>query len=337
MEIRKKQSLLNYNTFGFDVEADSFVSIVEDKELVDLFKRDCFQRRHLILGGGSNILFVKDFEGLVIHMANMGISVVEENDSHIYINAKAGENWEEFVEYCINNSWAGVENLSIIPGNIGACSVQNIGAYGVEVKDVISSVEVFDKSNGKYLTLTNDECKFSYRSSIFKTSAKDKYIIVSVTFRLNKSQNTNTSYGSVLGELNSMGVEYPKISDVGKAISRIRNKKLPDPKDMGNAGSFFKNPIISVEQAKAIKKEFPNMPEYKISDTEVKLAAAWLIEVCGWKGKKENNVGVHEKQSVVLVHYGEAKGEDLLQLSDKIIKSVKDKFCIELEPEVNII
>lgn len=335
MEIKKNTSLKPFNTFGIDVMATSFVEVQNIEEVKSVLSNN--KQPLLILGGGSNLLFTTDFDGLAIKNNLKGITVIEENDSEIYLRIGAGEVWHEFVLYCIEHDYAGVENLSLIPGNVGASPMQNIGAYGVEVKDVITEVEALHLKDLSLHTYTNEACEFGYRSSVFKTSEKGNYFITAVTFKLNKQAKVNTSYGAIDGELKRLKIENPTIKDVSNAVINIRSSKLPDPKKIGNSGSFFKNPVISVEQKNKILANYPDAPNYSQPNGDFKMAAGWLIEKCGWKGKRIDNYGVHELQALVLVNYGGAKGSEIYSLSEQIIESVNSKFGIILEREVNIL
>ena len=291
----------------------------------------------LILGGGSNMLFTNNFSGLVVKNNLKGIDVIAENNDEIVLKVGAGEVWHEFVMFCVEKNWSGIENLSLIPGTVGASPMQNIGAYGVEVKDVITEVEALDLEGFSIQKFSNTQCEFDYRSSIFKTTQKGKYFITSVTFRLSKKAKINSSYGAIEDELKNMGVINPTIKDISKAVINIRTSKLPDPKEIGNSGSFFKNPIISFAKKNELLEKNPSMPYYLQNNGTFKVAAGWLIEACGWKGKRIEDYGVHAKQALVLVNYGGATGYQIYQLSEEIIKSVQNTFGIELEREVNII
>jgi len=335
MEIKKNISLKPFNTFGIDVAATSFVEVKNTDELKLVLSSN--ELPLLILGGGSNLLFTKNFNGLVVKNNLKGICVESENESEIYLKIGAGEVWHEFVLYCIENGYAGIENLSLIPGNVGASPMQNIGAYGVEVKDVITEVEALHLKDFSLNTFSNEACDFGYRSSIFKTSEKGNYVITAVTFKLNKQAKINTSYGAIDGELKRLEIVNPTIKDVSNAVINIRSSKLPDPKIIGNSGSFFKNPVISEAQKNIILANYPDAPNYSQPNGFFKMAAGWLIEKCGWKGKRIDNYGVHELQALVLVNYGGAKGSDIYSLSAQIIESVNSKFDIKLEREVNIL
>lgn len=335
MEIKKNISLKAYNTFGIDVSASNFVEVSSVENLKEvLFVNN---KPILILGGGSNVLFTKSYEGLAIKNNFKGIEIVKENQAEILLKVGAGEVWHEFVMDCIEKGYAGIENLSLIPGNVGASPMQNIGAYGTEVKDLIVEVEAFDLRDNSIRTFSNMECDFGYRSSVFKTSEKGNFFIMAVTFKLNKKAGINTSYGAIEAELLRMNVSSPTIKDVSNAVISIRSSKLPDPKEIGNSGSFFKNPIVTEEERNKILINFPDAPNYSQPNGSFKMAAGWLIEKCGWKGKRIDNYGVHDKQALVLVNYGGAKGSDIYNLSTQIIISVNDTFGIILEREVNIL
>lgn len=336
MNILENHSLKKLNTFGIDALAKYYTeafSVEELKETLD----DKKGLQKLILGGGSNILLTKDFSGIVIKNNLKGIELLKEDKDHFYIKAGAGENWHGFVKHCIDKGYAGVENLSLIPGNVGAGPMQNIGAYGVELKDVFHELEALNINTQNIEAFSNKECRFGYRESIFKHDAKGQYVITSVTLRLNKIPVYNTSYGAIEKELEEMGVKELSIKAISDAVINIRSSKLPDPARIGNAGSFFKNPVIDSAKFEALKKEFPEIVGYKNSETEVKLAAGWLIEQCGWKGKTFGEAGVHKNQALVLVNYGNAKGNEIYELSQKILDSVEEKFGVLLEREVNII
>lgn len=335
MEIKQHISLKPYNTFGIDVSTQQFVEVNNLDELKSVLIAN--SNSLLILGGGSNMLFTQNFDGLVIKNNFKGISIVRENENEIILKVGAGEVWHEFVLYCIANNYAGLENLSLIPGNVGASPMQNIGAYGTEVKDLITEVEAFHLKDQNLVAFSNKECEFDYRSSIFKTSQKGNYFITAVSFKLNKNATINTSYGAIEAELKTMGITSPTIKDVSNAVINIRTSKLPDPKKIGNSGSFFKNPLVSEEIKNNILVKYPDAPNYSQANGEFKMAAGWLIEKCGWKGKRIGDYGVHVNQALVLVNYGGAKGSDIFQLSEDIITSVNQTFGIKLEREVNII
>jgi UDP-N-acetylmuramate dehydrogenase len=341
MQILENFSLQPFNTFRIAAKARYFSTFSNVEELSQLLKND--KQRTLILGGGSNILLTKDFDGLVLKNEIKGISMVKEDDDHVYVKVGAGENWHQFVLHCIDNNWAGIENLSLIPGNVGASPMQNIGAYGVEIREVFQELKAFHLREKTNYVFGLKDCEFGYRDSVFKNKYKDQFVILNVTFRLNRKPTFNTSYGAVEKELENMGVKELSIKAISQAVINIRSSKLPDPAVIGNAGSFFKNPTIPKTQFTQLKSEFDNLVGYQNSDGTVKLAAAWLIEHAGpndftsWKGYRAGDAGCHEKQALVLVNYGNAKGEEIYNLSQKIQLSVKEKFGIQLEREVNII
>lgn len=340
--IEKNISLKTYNTFGINVyshEYACFDSIENLEELLGIDEqiKNNQQSSILILGGGSNLLFIRDFNGLILKNEVKGIRIIKEDDHHIYIQAGAGENWHQFVLHCIEHNLAGVENLSLIPGNVGASPMQNIGAYGVEIKDIFHSLEAYHIKDKKLVTFTLNECEFGYRESVFKRRFKDQFVITSVTFRLNKTPKFNTSYGAIEQELEKMGVKELSIKAISDAVINIRSSKLPDPKVIGNAGSFFKNPEIQNSKFESLKDEFPAIVGYDLPNGNVKLAAGWLIEECGWKGYRKGDAGCHEKQALVLVNYGNASGIEIYDLSEEILQSVKAKFGVVLEREVNIV
>jgi UDP-N-acetylmuramate dehydrogenase len=338
IKIEENTSLLRFNTFGIDVHAKFFVEIETTELLRELIQTDVYAKQNrLVLGGGSNILFTRDFDGLVVKISIKGIKKIAEDDHHVWIKSGAGEIWHDLVMHCVGNNWGGIENLSLIPGTVGAAPMQNIGAYGVEIKNVIESVECIDAHTGDVMSFTKEECCFGYRESVFKQELKEKYFISSVTLSLTKKNHVvNTTYGALQQTLSQHGVYEPSIRDVSDAVIQIRQSKLPDPYVIGNAGSFFKNPIITMEHYQLLKKAYPEIPGYSPVNQEVKVPAGWLIERCGWKGKRFNNVGVHEQQALVLVNYGGGKGDEILLLGEKIKRSVEEKFAIKLMSEVNI-
>ena len=338
MNIIENYPLLKLNTFGIDVKAKYFTSINTINELIEVTKTNVFKDLELlILGGGSNILFTKDFDGLVILNNIKGKEIIDQNQQSIFLKIGAGENWHELVMYCVDNGWGGIENLSLIPGNTGTAPMQNIGAYGVEIKETFVELEALEISSGKIVKFNNSDCEFGYRESVFKNKMKNQYIILNITLELKKNPVLNINYGDVKAILESQNIKNPAIKEVSNAIISIRQSKLPDPKKIGNSGSFFKNPIVSLNLLELIKKKYPNVVNYEINENEFKIAAGWLIERAGWKGKKFNNYGIHEKQALVLVNYGLANGMEIFELSEKIILDIKDKFGIKLEREVNII
>jgi UDP-N-acetylmuramate dehydrogenase len=333
-------NLKEYNTFGIEVFAKEFYSINSTLDAKTFFLEENFNDRELlIIGGGSNLLFTEDFDGAVVHNEIKGTSIESEDENEVLLKVGAGENWHEFVLHCINKGYAGLENLSLIPGNVGASPMQNIGAYGVEVKDLITEVEAIRIKDAEIVTFSNPECEFDYRSSIFKTTCKNEYFITSVTFKLTKNPAFNISYGAIKSQLdhNNIDIESVSIKDISDAVIAIRQSKLPDPKEIGNSGSFFKNPIINDNTFEKLKKIHKDMPAYKLPKGGYKLAAGWLIEKTGWKGYTEGNYGVHKKQALVLVNYGGATGLEIYDLSERVLLSVENKFGITLEREVNII
>ncbi|SOS74540.1 UDP-N-acetylenolpyruvoylglucosamine reductase [Tenacibaculum piscium] len=335
LKIQENISLKNYNTFGISVNAKRFVSIDSLYNLQQLLKSE---KELFLISGGSNMLLTKDIEKLVVHLNIKGISIDSETEDNIFITVNAGENWHEFVLWCVSQDYGGLENLSLIPGNVGTCPIQNIGAYGVEVKDTITRVEAVAIETQKLVSFSNEDCNFGYRNSIFKNASKGKYIITSVCFKLSKKEHQlHTSYGAIEAEMNSKNIVNPTIKNISDAVIAIRKEKLPDPKKIGNSGSFFKNPIISKELFETLINQFPLMPNYEISKNQIKIPAGWLIEQIGFKGKRFDSCGVHEKQALVLVNYGNATGNEILKLAEKIQKIILDKFDIPLEIEVNII
>ena len=333
MQIQKNISLLPYNSFHLEANAAEFASVKSVEELQKILGT---KEPLLILGGGSNILLTRNVGGLVLKIDITGIDEVKEDATHVYVKAGAGENWHEFVEYTIKRNWGGLENLSLIPGNVGAAPIQNIGAYGAELKDVFYELEAYDRKGKKVYSFGVNDCKFSYRDSIFKSAEKGRYIILNVTFILNKNPVLNTSYGAIREELKKMGVSCPTIRDVSQAVIKIRRSKLPDPAEIGNAGSFFKNPVVDQALFLSLSSKYSDMPAYPHGDQSVKLAAGWLVEQCGLKGFRKGDAGVHNKQALVLVNYGKATGKEIFELSEKIAASVKKKFGVHLEREVNV-
>ncbi|MEN5306283.1 UDP-N-acetylmuramate dehydrogenase [Chryseobacterium cucumeris] len=332
-------SLKSYNTFGVEAKSRFFTevnTIDELKEALNFAETQSLQL--LFLGGGSNILLTKDFDGLAIQLNLRGISEEHINENEVWVTAKAGENWHEFVMFCLQKNYGGLENLSLIPGNVGTSPMQNIGAYGTEIKDIFISCKVLDLENLELKTFTLDQCRFGYRDSIFKQEGKGRYVILEVTFKLTQKDHLiKTEYGAIKSELENLGIENPTIQDVSRAVINIRQSKLPNPKEIGNAGSFFKNPTIPLAQFEALKQQFENIQGYPNGEM-VKVPAGWLIEQCGWKGKQIGNVASHKLQSLVIINAtGNATGKEIFDFSTEIINSVKEKFGIELEREVNII
>jgi UDP-N-acetylmuramate dehydrogenase len=342
MQIQKNISLKPYNSFGIDAKARYFSSFSDTTELSELITNNP-KLKTFILGGGSNVLFTKDIDSLVLKNEISGIQKLHEDAEYIYVKVGAGENWHRFVLHCIKNNMAGAENLSLIPGNVGASPMQNIGAYGVELKEIFWNLEAFHLRERKIKTFTLSECEFGYRDSIFKRRYKGQFVILNVTFRLHKHPIFHTSYGAVEKELEKMGVKELSIGAISQAVINIRTSKLPDPAVIGNAGSFFKNPTVDNEKFQSLKLQFPNIVGYKNIEGTVKLPAAWLIEHCGpqndisWKGFRKGDAGCHEKQALVLVNYGSASGKDIQELGERIRKTVKAKFGVNLEREVNIV
>lgn len=337
MMIQENVSLRPFNTFGIDARAKYFAGFDSMEALREILHSPLSaSHSQLVLGGGSNMLLTKNFDGIVLKNAIKGLDVIREDADHIYLKAGAGENWHGLVMHCVKNNYAGIENLSLIPGNVGASPMQNIGAYGVEIKDVFHELEAFHIKDGYTRTFNREECAFGYRESVFKNKHKGEFIITSVTYRLNKTPVFNTTYGAINTELQKMGVQELSIQAVSQAVINIRSSKLPDPKEVGNAGSFFKNPIISNPQFEELKQKFPDVVAFPAGEG-TKLAAGWLIEQCGWKGYRNGDAGCYPKQALVLVNYGHAKGGEIFELSEAIIRSVKDKFGVTLEREVNIV
>ena len=339
MQIRENISLKHYNTFGIDARAQYFAEFKNTEELSELLENKTVlsQTNKLILGGGSNILLTKDVTGVVLKNKIDGIEVVKEDDLHVYVKAGGGVNWHQLVLHCVSNNFAGIENLSLIPGNTGASPMQNIGAYGVEIKDVFYELEAYHLADKTTVIFGLHDCEFGYRESVFKRKLKGQFVITSVTFRLDKKPTFHTSYGAIQQELEAMGVKELNIQAISQAVINIRSSKLPNPKEVGNAGSFFKNPYVPISQFEQLQKEYPSMPSFPQDETHVKVPAGWLIEQCGWKGYRKGDAGCYPKQALVLVNYGGASGEEIYALSEEILQSVKKKFSIELEREVNIL
>ncbi|HEX5002512.1 MAG TPA: UDP-N-acetylmuramate dehydrogenase [Bacteroidia bacterium] len=336
--VEHNKSLKALNTFGIDVSA-AFYAAFENLESLHELLADAQLKQLplLILGGGSNMLFTGNFEGLVIHNKIKGIELTAEDDRHWYVTCGAGEVWHQFVLWCINRNYAGLENLSLIPGSAGAGPLQNIGAYGVEFKDHFHRLEALELSTGKVRSFDLAECKFGYRDSVFKQELKGKFIVLSITMRLDKHPEYRITYGAIAAQLKKMNVDYPDTRSISDAVISIRRSKLPDPAVLGNAGSFFKNPEVSAGVYEALKNAFPELIAYELSDGNFKLAAGWLIEQCGWKGKRTGNVGSHKDQALVLVNYGNATGTEVYDLAMEIQASVAERFGVKIMPEVNII
>lgn len=333
----KNFSLKQHNTFGLDAKARYYFEFTEEEDLpVFLCSFEAWQQLPLLfMGGGSNLLFKGDFEGLVIHANTPGIKLLREDKNHIWLEAGSGEKWDNFVSYCVNCRYGGMENLSLIPGNVGAAPVQNIGAYGVEVKDFVVAVKGFDLLTFQFREIPAEACEFAYRNSIFKNQLKGRFIVTSVVFKLDRFPEFRLNYGDLKAETEKLGTE--NLHHIREAIIAIRRRKLPDPEVLGNAGSFFKNPVMANDKALELKTAFPSVPVYPVGDGRSKIAAAWLIEQCGWKGHREGDAGVHRMQALVLVNYGEATGEQIFALSQEIRQSVIDRFSIELEREVQVV
>ncbi len=338
LTIQSNVSLKPYNTFGIDVTARYLVEVDNDEDIQTLLQLpDVQSLPKLILGGGSNLLFTQDFHGLVVKINIKGIETVKEDQNHVWLRAGAGESWHDFVMHCVERGLGGLENLSLIPGTVGAAPIQNIGAYGVEIKDIFDRLEAVDISTGIKRVITNTDCCFGYRNSVFKNEAKGQYIISNVQFKLDKAPTFHVSYGDIQKTLEQMGVKELTIKAVSDAVIKIRRSKLPDPTEIGNAGSFFKNPEISATQYNTLKGQYPEIPGYIIDEETVKVPAGWLIEQCGWKGKRFGNIGVHTRQALVLVNYGGGKGTDIKQLAEKVQASVEEQFGIQLHSEVNFV
>jgi UDP-N-acetylmuramate dehydrogenase len=329
-------SLKKRNTFGVEAKARYYIELLSIDQIQEFLHSGQYGiHPRLILGEGSNILFTKDFEGIIIRPLIKGIRKIEETEKHVYLQAGAGENWDGLVKYCVENNWGGLENLSLIPGTVGASPVQNIGAYGVEVKDVIEYVETIDLSGINIVKYAASECKFDYRKSIFRQNLKDKVIITNVVFRLDKEHQFITHYGNIEKELD----KYPEtnIQNIRQVVMSIRRSKLPDPLKLGNAGSFFKNPVVNKDTLENIRKFYPKLSFWELNEHQFKISAAWLIEQCHWDNKKIGHTGTYKKQPLVIVNYGKASGKEILNFAGKIQKAVKNHFAIALEPEVNII
>lgn len=339
MYIEQNYPLKDHHTFGTHVMAKAFTTLQNENDIYSLKSLKEKNKNLLILGGGSNVLFLKDYDGIVVKNELKEIHIISETDQTVTIKVASGVNWHDFVLHCVNNHWGGIENLSLIPGTVGAAPMQNIGAYGVEVKNVIQEVIAYDIDQQSWITFTNQECNFAYRESIFKhTAHKNRYFIAYVVFVLKKKPHTfQTGYGDIQKTLELLEIKELSIQAISEAVIYIRSQKLPNPKILGNAGSFFKNPEIDIETFHLLQKEYPHIPYYRIGEDKIKIPAAWLIEQCGWKGLKVGNTGNHSQQSLVIVNYGNATGEEILDHSIKVENSVLDKFGIEIKPEVNII
>ena len=337
MRVLRNYSLKNHNSFGIEVKADKFLSIQSLEDLRSILRKS-YAAELFILGGGSNMLLTGDIHKTVLHVALKGKEIVSETEEEVIIEAQAGENWHQFVLWTLEHNYGGLENLSLIPGNVGTAPIQNIGAYGVELKDSFVSCKTMNVQTLEEKEFNREECEFGYRNSIFKNQLKGQVIITSVKFRLSKKDHIlHTEYGAIRSELEKQGIENPGIQDISNAVIAIRRSKLPDPKEIGNSGSFFKNPVIGQDQFKELEKRYPEIPSYKISEEEIKVPAGWLIDQAGYKGFRRGDAGVHKNQALVLVNYGAASGEEILSLSREIQNNIREKFDIDLEAEVNII
>jgi len=331
-------SLKPYNTFGIEVFAKAFEKVYSEEDIINFIRKKPSNEALFVLNGGSNMLLTKNVNAWVMKLELKGLAVISETSSEVIIEAKSSENWHEFVLYCLANNWGGLENLSLIPGNVGSSPIQNIGAYGVEIKDTFVSLEAIHIPTLETHTFTNEECKFGYRESVFKNEFKNQYIITAVRFRLSKAPHKiHTTYGVINQELQKMGISSPTITDVSNAVIRIRQSKLPDPKEIGNSGSFFKNPVIDKKTFQEFQKQNPDAPFYEVSANEFKIPAGWLIEKSGLKGYRNGDAGVHTKQALVLVNYGNASGKEILEVAKHVQDTVFQNFKIHIQPEVNII
>lgn len=336
MEIQHNKLLKDYNTFGVQATAREFIDIQDEKQLLDLYNAGIFQKKFFVIGGGSNVLFTQDFEGTIIKISNKGIQHFIEG-SNIFITAAGGEIWNDLVWYCVDRSFPGLENMALIPGTVGASPIQNIGAYGAELMNIMYTCRAFDTLTGQFKTFSNQECGFSYRDSIFKSKYRGRYIVITVTYKLHLNASLNTSYGAIETELAKRNITQPTIKDIAQVVSHIRVEKLPDPSTVGNAGSFFKNPIILNIQLEQLKLDYPEIVFFPVDEHHSKVAAGWLIEQCGWKGKEIGEVAVWKNQALVITNKGTATGAEIFLVSEQIITSVFNKFNIELEREVNIL
>ena len=333
-----KHNLQPLNTMNINVSAENFISIESQEHLIQLLKENKYQKPIYILGGGSNVVFLKDFEGTVLHMNILGKEIVQEDENYVWVKANAGENWHEFVLWTLEQNFGGLENLSLIPGKVGASPMQNIGAYGVEIKDVFNELEAVEIATGNVRKFSHAECDFGYRESVFKNKLKAKFIITSVTFKLTKKNHKiKTEYGVIQQQLSDFGIENPTIQEVSKAVIAIRESKLPNPDEIPNCGSFFKNPTILNEEFMLLKQDFPNMPGYDLGDGKTKVPAGWLIENAGWKGYRNETVGVHDRQALVLINHNHGTGLDIFDLSERILADIFGKYGIQLEREVNMV
>lgn len=338
ISLRENVSLKGLNSFQVAASTRYFAEVYNISQLKALVKEPVFHdEKRLILGGGSNILFKGDFEGLVVRVAIPGIERVKEDESHVWVKAGAGVIWHEFVMHCLNHNYSGLENLSLIPGSVGAAPIQNIGAYGVEQDQLFDRLEAVDIRTGELYVFDRQDCGFAYRDSVFKQALRDTYVISSVTYKLNKQPELNLSYGAITQTLAEMEVQEPTIRQVSEAVCTIRRSKLPDPAELGNSGSFFKNPIVGLKTFQSLKLRYPDLPSYVLDSDEVKIPAGWLIEQSGWKGKTSGNVGTHKKQALVIVNYGGATGEEIYRFAMLVKQAVLDEFGVTLVPEVNVV
>lgn len=336
LNIQSNVSLKPFNTFGVEEKASFLIEVNDNETLTEIFKKGIFSENFFVLGAGSNVLFTQPYDGYIIRMNSKGIQAdIVSND--VYVTAKAGEIWNDFVWYCIDHHYAGIENMALIPGTVGASPVQNIGAYGTELMYIFHTCEAFDTQTGIFRTFKKEDCNFSYRDSIFKTVYKGRFIITQVTYKLHLTPNINTSYGAIENELAKEKITQPTIADIANIVSKIRVEKLPDPSTVGNAGSFFKNPVISTKIFHTLQASYPEIPHYPMPENQIKLAAGWLIEQCGWKGKAYGQAGVWKNQALVLINRQHASGQEIFDLSQQIIQDVEAKFNITLEREVNLL
>lgn len=337
MNILENYDLSKLNTFGIKAKASFFIEINTEDDVAELFSLDLFKKKEkLFLGGGSNVLFTKDFDGIVVINKLKGIEIIGEDENTVLVKSMGGEAWNDLVSFSVDKGYWGIENLALIPGSVGATPVQNIGAYGVEIKETLVSVEAYEIETGKKKIFSNEECKFGYRDSVFKNELKGKYFISAMILKLNKKENLNSNYKALQDYLKKNNLQIKNSKDVSNAISEIRKTKLPDPKDLGSAGSFFKNVYVDQNKFKELKEKYLDMPSFTEGEM-IKIPAGWLVEACGWKGKKVGNVGVYDKQALVLVNLGGATGQEIKNLSDEIIDSVYKKFGVKITPEVNLI
>ncbi len=337
LKIEHNYALDSLLTMRLPVRAKQFIEITNREDL-KLFLRKNANEPLYILGGGSNVVFLNDFNGTILHINSLGKEILKEDDNHVWIRAEAGENWHELVLWTLSNNFGGLENLSLIPGKVGASPMQNIGAYGVEIKDVLEEVEAIEIATGEIQKFSKDDCNLGYRESIFKNELKDQFIITAVTYKLTKRNHIlHTEYGAIQTKLEELNVKNPTIQDVSAAVIAIRENKLPDPRKIPNCGSFFKNPVLLNEEYNFLKEDYPNLPNYPVNEQQVKIPAAWLIEKAGWKGYRNQHVGVHDKQALVLINYNHGTGKEIYDLSQEIIQDIFNTFGILLQREVNII